>query len=931
MSANWHIDSLGELFYILFRPAQGEDPVIKGQQRLVREDYFRLFFPEELCAQYLGKTKSNLTWFFNNDSKNKAIKRSLIRMMEPDCRGIVNSTHQKCKAFLWPQGQHAAFDRQGLWQALSSIRIRGALNAKYGITVQTADGNPARLRSFFDADPSAALARVILTLAVASDAPDEMVGSIWSTDSSNSGYDFLSGDSSVEGRIRYGSMLYLDGKREQAFAVFEHLAKKLKRPAANAEESAMYCRMGLMLVTGDGHYRDEAAALDCFRLGCIDSDPEAYYLLARYSRGSEALEALEKAADMGHTAALRELGNACFAGSERLGCPQDVERSRRIFCKAMAVPGEDGAYCAYMTGRFYEAEGQLPAALSAYRIARENGSAEAAARLARLNWLEPEPADEQNEKEPELAQTPKYCFMNSDEGRCRTFADSIRGAFKLSVSPSPARELSRMAQELIFSAEIIPQMNFALLSDDRADNLRQAVSLLAALQSIARRLGSRKWELVEQVDIYVLAEHDHAAMLLDSAFAGMGELYFRLRLCDSAVDAAQHLFAEAPLFLPCLRSGGAEALRMVILGSSDAAMAALRQALALPLPAEQNAGITIFCPDSERMRADFEAACPGVYSAAPALRRILPRFESCELSPGSISRAIRCASAARRDEGQASDASLSPLALGNYYIVATEDEALNIRLAALLRSELLKADPSFTNLPFIAVYVRDPLSSRLVGNISAESGTGHSWHSHYDLHCFGGAELYSFAALKNDLTERRALAIHAGYAGSDSHEAMASYYQRQHNRDSSRAMAAHLPYRAFAAGICLPNWKMYGSGREEASLAPAYGIWLEQQENLERAAKLEHERWNCFMLSAGWEQASASQVATYVQRGNPGQQLYLAKLHPFICPWEELRSGSLLQQVEEAIHSRLPEKKVHDPRIADAQAVKQTAQLLSVF
>ena len=112
-------------------------------------------------------------------------------------------------------------------------------------------------------------------------------------------------------------------------------------------------------------------------------------------------------------------------------------------------------------------------------------------------------------------------------------------------------------------------------------------------------------------------------------------------------------------------------------------------------------------------------------------------------------------------------------------------------------------------------------------------------------------------------------------------------------------------------------------------LGGAYERWLGEGDHLEIAAQAEHVRWNCFMMSTGWETATPLQVAAYVQRGNPGQQLYLAKLHPFLCDWQSLKSGALIREVEEAIHSRMPEKRVYDPREADVDAVKNVAANLA--
>ena len=58
-------------------------------------------------------------------------------------------------------------------------------------------------------------------------------------------------------------------------------------------------------------------------------------------------------------------------------------------------------------------------------------------------------------------------------------------------------------------------------------------------------------------------------------------------------------------------------------------------------------------------------------------------------------------------------------------------------------------------------------------------------------------------------------------------------------------------------------------------------------------AKWEHDRWNRFMISRGWKPASIEQMRTYIAAGNRRQQLYIGRLHPCICPFEELEQLEL--------------------------------------
>ena len=940
MFNTFYATPLTDLFYNLFRSVEEQPPVISGYPRLSREDYFQMFFPEELCALYLSKTKSNLTWFFNNDSKNKAIKRTLIRMLNQGTQPILNATHQKCQNILWPQAQHAAFDRKALWAVLAGVKIQGEDYRKLSITENSVSSDSvSKLRSFFEADPSAALARLILTLAVVPDAPDSMLEEIWATSRP------VSVPQDADGLIRHGNLLYLNDQHEQAFRIYEKVAQLLSRPAQTPEESAMYCRMGIMLGTGDGHYRDEKKARHYLELGCLEENPESYYLLAKYTDGPQADSALAQAAALNHTPALRELGNACFYGQGR---KKDLEKARQCFLQGMTDISEAGAYCAYMFGRICEERKDIPAALHSYRIAMEHGYSEAYERLMDLGWLPRTGAEASQMQDAPL----RYCVTNGLTGSNRTFVASLTGPLQVTVAgectasalgnqvtllPQPqmdaAQSAAQLAQALFTDdREVFPRLDIALLSQDQQDNLNQAIAVLGALEQAALRLGRRKEEMVDCVTIYVEAEHTYASLMLDAAYAAARCAAFSLRLCDPNRDSADQLFYNAPLFLPCLRNPETEQLHLVILGTSPAAMAVLQRAVSLPLTEKHSVTISVLGEDAEVMAQQFDALCPGIASAPPSVLRSVPVFHQCSLKTGQAAALLRQLKANRLAQNEDPGCEAAEiLSRGNYFVIAAGEDSLNIRLGTQLRVELLKLDPTFRKLPFIAVHVHNAAAARLAGNIAADAKDKvYSWHSQYDLFCFGSEEQYSWQNLNSDPIELLAEKIHLLYAGDapSRRTALGSYYRRQYNRDSSRALAIYLSYHCFAAGIALPDWKMYAIAEQIAQMGSAYGQYLKEPDRLEAAARMEHTRWNCFMLSSGWEQATSSQVATYVQRGNPTHQLYLGKLHPFLCAWEDLASREILKDVEEAVHSLLPEKKIYDPRIADRETVLSIPRLL---
>lgn len=921
--------TLNDLFAALFKPAEGEKPVIRQPQRPLREALFELFFPDALVRQFADKSKSNLTWFFTSDARNKSVRRALIALLGENPRAVTDETHRKCRAVLWPRAGHAVFDGARLRAVLDAAEAPAALDGRLRITQPGENGAPSRLELFYAADEAAALARMLLTLAVAGDAPLEAMAEVWRGDGAGD-LSFMDGDDSVAGRIRRCRMLDLQGRHEKAFAGYEAVARQLDRPAQTMDESTLYCRLGEMLFTGEGCARDEKAAQAYDRLGCLDDNPKSWHQLSQHITGSEARKALEHAAVLGYGPAIRQLGMAWYNGSARLATLRSLDSARRCFQRGMTLPGADGAFCAYMLGQLYEGLNQRDAAVNAYRVAQESGSAEAAERLARLDWvLSPAPPTSEEARPTPIGEK-SYCLANGAEGCNRLLLESLEGGWDVTVcggqaslpagakrtDDPPEAALRGLAKGVYWGgAPRFPELVIALLSDDRQRNLFQAVTLLGELQRLAQSLGERAWDLVDAVELYVLAGHDDGVLALDSAFAGMAPLYFKVRLCDPALDAADRLFSAAPLFLPRLRAPEDAPVRLKVVGCGEEAMAVLLRAIALPMPEAADFCIDIHGVGVAAMERRFYQRCPGLRGGGEALCRPLPRFHEC-------------------DPEEALTLLPDGLGDGDYYVVAAGEDALNLRLGALLRGELLKRRPEADRQPFIAAHAAHPVARWLAGSLSAGAESAAApWCGQYELYPFGSRDMYALHALREDPLERRARQAHMLFIGLPNtrdarHAAMGGYYRRQLGRDTARAAALGLVYRMHLAGIGLAGWRLYGAGEEEARLGAEYTRWLKEPEHMQAALRDEHGRRNRMLLALGWAPASLEVVEAYVGRGNPGHILYPAKLNPFICPWESLEDGELVKQVRRIVKRRFPEKSVPDPRRDEEASLRDTERIL---
>lgn len=128
-----------------------------------------------------------------------------------------------------------------------------------------------------------------------------------------------------------------------------------------------------------------------------------------------------------------------------------------------------------------------------------------------------------------------------------------------------------------------------------------------------------------------------------------------------------------------------------------------------------------------------------------------------------------------------------------------------------------------------------------------------------------------------------------------------SYYHRLYNRGSSFAAAMSLPYRLFEAGVFPPRWiisndyDIYWNKASRQLLADNFSKLIEKEHTedtglINRLARYEHTRWCCYMISVmGWIPASKDQTVHYINNGVDRHTLQIAKMHPCICSWTDLK------------------------------------------
>jgi hypothetical protein len=117
------------------------------------------------------------------------------------------------------------------------------------------------------------------------------------------------------------------------------------------------------------------------------------------------------------------------------------------------------------------------------------------------------------------------------------------------------------------------------------------------------------------------------------------------------------------------------------------------------------------------------------------------------------------------------------------------------------------------------------------------------------------------------------------------------------------AVALSMPYRLFQVisdrtlqPLCPTGWNI-ADGRAYTDPVLLDAMLRDFQDAVRpgtpvktQLTKYEHCRWFRYMLSRGWLPSTADETIAYIKNKNPSQQLYIARLHSCMVPWEDLNA-----------------------------------------
>lgn len=223
-----------------------------------------------------------------------------------------------------------------------------------------------------------------------------------------------------------------------------------------------------------------------------------------------------------------------------------------------------------------------------------------------------------------------------------------------------------------------------------------------------------------------------------------------------------------------------------------------------------------------------------------------------------------------------------------YIVIAMRDDQMNFSVADELY-RIYRRSNGFDDerMPEIFARVRSGLKScALFGNAE--------FLAKRHIHLFGTAEsIYSHKTLFNTELENLAFAVHLAYCrnldkekGDAEYEAAAlGFKTSEYSRRSSMASALHIPAKLW---MCIGGEDGAGDIFADENV-DFYESKMKSREEVERLARKEHDRWNAFMLSEGYQQASIEEMLCY--SGKTEKHKHKdgdAMLHPCITDWDSL-------------------------------------------
>lgn len=397
------------------------------------------------------------------------------------------------------------------------------------------------------------------------------------------------------------------------------------------------------------------------------------------------------------------------------------------------------------------------------------------------------------------------------------------------------------------------EVYFYCIAQEQEQNLTDALTILSRAESQERSVQARH-------HIFLFFAGRSAELLIDSVPKGA----VNISLIDEWRTGAYDLLERYPLF----RYANGDDIHVLVCGLSGAAKAFLQAAAWCGQIAGYRLRFSVVGREIEDQAADFRAAYPGLFT-----RRYQIDFYSY------------------RNELEYQDILKEHCADVSYAVAACGSENETVERAVGLRRFFYRADERFRRMPPIFAYIESTEKAAAVAALTTAESNPQRRVS-YEITPYGMVdELYSWKNMTGSDLELLSKNVHLVYEdifsedGIDVAAALERYNLFEVNKSSNRANALHIRCKLAMIGLDYTD----DPDAQEVDFAQ----YLDE-EMLEKLTLAEHDRWMAFLESEGWETADLAQVRAYqasgISRGR--HNCPLLKLHPYICPFEELQDRS---------------------------------------
>lgn len=552
--------------------------------------------------------------------------------------------------------------------------------------------------------------------------------------------------------------------------------------------------------------------------------------------------------------------------------------------------------------------------------------------LAKDDWLASNTFSIEPQFDRAIVENDGICYANANNIISETFAKTVPESWKTEDGFISEYNIESVSEKIYENCRLL----FLFVDDDYRQNLQDFFALMQLIKESSL-------ESTENVEVFLRHEFETAKPLVDTALNHLSNYQIAVYILDDDKLAAQQLLSCHPLFYPIksidfklLSKSVKEAaeqtqsenlkntferpiLNFIILGNTHVAEWLVREAFWM-MGFKDNLvenKITILANDGKTVEAKIKSKYPGMVKGNLKIDGIeFPVIEGINVDYNS-------------PELYQEINKLLNISQYNYFAVATESDEENLSLATKVRELLIrnyisnKRKQDLMVPPPVAFLCRnDNLSWISKEMIVEEENEGDLWFNSWKLIPFGEiSRRYSFNNITGGTFEELARCIHYQYNSVNPQEiyiqnsegtyehtekwkkATKDYYLKQYNQDSSFSSALSMPYRIFqfhdhADNQVIPlAWDICQS-TEFSSVhklkALSKRLWkfsneTSRTEQEQSIAEWEHARWVKWMISRGWMPATIDEVVFAIENGNLRQQLFIAKLHPCICSYKNLK------------------------------------------